>query len=169
MLCLIPTLAANGCASDLRLVQQDALVKIYAQDSRLPHGYGDQILEFKGKRYKHLAGTGYVLVSEKKIILFVTSANGEQKTLHAVPIDNGEAIQMDLGDTSFGAGFGLPKEDPASHYVETVEGDKITFVAKYGLKPDGVRFVIDLKARSFDLLPKTERKDNKTVPPNPVR
>src|SRR6266536_1832098 len=107
---LAGTLLTEGCSMGMHVVKQDELVKIYSRESILPHGYGDQVLEFKGKRYKHFFGAGYVRVTGKDMLLFVTSKDGERKTLHAVPIGKGEEIEIDLGDTSFGSGLGYPKD-----------------------------------------------------------
>jgi hypothetical protein len=142
-------LAANGCASDIRLVKQDDLVKIYERISSLPHGYGDEILEFKGKQYHHLIGAGYVRLSGKDAILFVTEGL-RGRVLHVVPIGKGKESEINLGDTSFGSGLGLPKDDSASNYIESADGDKITFAAKGGsFAPGVVRWIIDLKAKTF--------------------
>ena len=55
-----------------RLVSEDGQVKIFSRDPILPHGYGDMILEFKGKRYRHLISPGYAVTPAKGGIIFVT-------------------------------------------------------------------------------------------------
>ena len=161
---LLLVFSVTGCAVGLRLVKEDGLVKIYARDSILPHGYGNQILEFKGKRYHRLAGPGYARIPDKEFIVFTTSRDGSRATLHVIPIGAGEGFEIELRGTGFGSGLGYPKEDPASHYVESVDGDKIVFVAKAWSDPRGARFVLDLRART--LAPLVE---NKAKQPNHVK
>jgi hypothetical protein len=157
-LTLFMAVAMNGCFS-ATLVKQDALAKKFERVSVIPHGYGDEILEFKRKEYHHLSSAWYVRLMDKNAILFTTRSPEQSHTiLHVVPIGDGEEITMDLGDsTAFGAGLGLPKDDPASHYIENIDGDKITFVTKFGTAPTEVRFLVDLKARTFTRLPQPEK------------
>lgn len=150
--------SVTGCAAGLRLVKEDGLVKIYARDSILPHGYGNQILEFKGKRYHRLAGPGYVRVPDREIIVFTTSRDGSRATLHVIPIGKGEGFEIELRETGFGSGLGYPKEDPASHYVESVDRDKIIFVAKAWSDPRGTRFVLDLRTRTLGPFAENKKK-----------
>ncbi len=152
----ILALTAGGCVANRELDNQDSLVKIYSRTSLLPHGYGDSILEFRGRRYHHLASAGYVLVPGKNMIAFITEGHFEGRVIHFVPIDHGKEIRVKLTDSSFGGMLGGATGDPTTEYIETVDGDMITFATRVFFGPNAgrlTRTVVDLKTRSFTKSP----------------
>jgi hypothetical protein len=151
-LTVILALAGNGCVAEPKLEEQDSRVKIYSRTSLLPHGYGDSILEFKGRRYHQLASAGYALVPGKNMIVFVTDAHFEGRVLHFVPIDHGKAIRVKLGDAPFGGQIGGHEGNPDTDYIESVDGDRITFATRILFGPNAgriVRSVVDLNSQTF--------------------
>jgi hypothetical protein len=142
-------LALVGPAYADRLVRDDGTVKIYSRDPILPHGYGDMVLEFKGKHYSHLISASYALTPDKKAIIFVTRKEGASAELHFVPFGEVGEMTLDIGDTAFGIGLGFPKDDYFAHYIDKVDGAKITFIAKFGKNGKIARFQLDLRARTF--------------------
>ena len=59
------------------LDREDSLVRIYSRVSLLPHGYGDRILEFKGRRYHQFVSAGFARLPGKNMIVFVTDRDFE--------------------------------------------------------------------------------------------
>jgi hypothetical protein len=152
LLTVILALAGNGCVADPQLEEQDSRVKIYSRTSLVPHGYGDSILEFKGRRYHQLASAGYAVVPGKNMIVFVTNGHFEGRILHVVPIDHGKAIRVKLDDSPFGGQIGGREGDPDTDYIESVDGDRITFATRILFGPNAgriVRSVVDLNSRTF--------------------
>ena len=144
-------LPLTGCHAPV-LVRQDELVKIYERLPVLPHGYGDEILEINGRQFHHFFGPGYLRVPEMQAVMFLTSPDGEKKILHVMPISGGRDFKIDLGDTTFGTGFGQKKDEPDADYLDKIDGDKVTFVSRILYGPtagSAMRSTVDLKAGTF--------------------
>jgi hypothetical protein len=144
-------ITACGCYTDV--VSRDNLVTVYSS-GYLIHGGGYQTMVVKGRSYHHLSSHGYITIPEKQAIAFLTQNLSGTTQFHLVPIGKGKEISFNLGVTSLPIGFGDPKEKGNACYVETIEGNRITFVMDFetrvrnGTKEAG-RAIVDLNARTF--------------------
>ena len=159
--------AISGCGS-LHGPTEEGLVKTYEWRPFLPTGNDYEVLEFRGKRYKHLFSDPYVFVPELDGIIFATRKEGHTIKIHYVPIKGSGEVTVDEGEYyNFGNGLGRSREDPGTQYVESVVDHKITFFSNVGPyfrtmgDTNGRRYVLDLENGTFrNLKPKTEANSN---------
>jgi len=131
----------------------DDPVLVISQDPDFLHGLGDRMIEYRGKRYHHLASPGYAVTPDRQGFVFVTSPDPSRSILHYVLLSTGEDIEVPLGESGFGNGLGLPQDDGFAHYIEGMDGQNVLFTAKFGRGAPVRHYSLNLEKRSLVEVP----------------
>ena len=133
-----------------RLVKKDEDVAIYERLPIIPHGTGDDLLEVRGRTFRHLYSASYARVPEWNSIIFMTHREGGSYQFHLFDLERGTDLAVKLDDALgfLGSDLGQSKTNRLTCYVDRVEGDVLVLVERSFRAPDAT-YIFNRQTKQF--------------------